>query len=172
MWHAGSAKGGSGRVNRRRLFTIASGLLLLLCVAAVALWSLMHRPDVAYFHGYGVQIMWRGREVAAPPYAIPLDEGKRFARLEWGRRWSLVTFPTTGKPARDAYIESLWVLFPRWFCVLSAILPLAVFYALRQWQSVPPNHCGICSYSLTGNTSGVCPECGTPVQQKGSAVAG
>ena len=27
----------------------------------------------------------------------------------------------------------------------------------------PPNHCRRCGYNLTGNTSGVCPECGTQV---------
>ncbi len=27
----------------------------------------------------------------------------------------------------------------------------------------PPGHCQTCGYNLTGNVSGVCPECGTPV---------
>ena len=31
--------------------------------------------------------------------------------------------------------------------------------------------CRHCSYDLTGNTSGVCPECGTPVAQKAEAHA-
>ena len=26
---------------------------------------------------------------------------------------------------------------------------------------IPPGHCKACRYDLTGNTSGVCPECGT-----------
>jgi hypothetical protein len=31
--------------------------------------------------------------------------------------------------------------------------------------------CGSCGYNLTGNTSGVCPECGTPVPQESEAKA-
>jgi len=29
-------------------------------------------------------------------------------------------------------------------------------------------HCSICDYDLTGNVSGVCPECGTPIPKKGA----
>ncbi len=29
-------------------------------------------------------------------------------------------------------------------------------------RRIPPGHCKKCTYNLTGNTSGVCPECGTP----------
>ncbi|HKQ47230.1 MAG TPA: hypothetical protein VJZ71_04070 [Phycisphaerae bacterium] len=30
-------------------------------------------------------------------------------------------------------------------------------------ESMPPGHCHSCGYNLTGNVSGRCPECGTPV---------
>ena len=30
-----------------------------------------------------------------------------------------------------------------------------------------PGHCPTCGYNLTGNTSGVCPECGSPMRMKG-----
>ena len=30
------------------------------------------------------------------------------------------------------------------------------------WQRPRSSHCPACGYNLTGNTSGVCPECGTP----------
>lgn len=29
----------------------------------------------------------------------------------------------------------------------------------------PPGHCQTCGYDLTGNLSGVCPECGTEVEK-------
>lgn len=32
--------------------------------------------------------------------------------------------------------------------------------------------CWTCGYDLTGNLSGVCPECGTPITQRASAVPG
>jgi uncharacterized paraquat-inducible protein A len=33
------------------------------------------------------------------------------------------------------------------------------------------NRCVFCGYSLTGNTSGICPECGSPVPQKAESKA-
>jgi len=32
----------------------------------------------------------------------------------------------------------------------------------------PPGHCTACGYDLTGNTSGVCPECGKTVPDQSS----
>lgn len=33
----------------------------------------------------------------------------------------------------------------------------------RRLKKVPPGHCCSCGYNLTGNVSGMCPECGSPV---------
>ena len=45
----------------------------------------------------------------------------------------------------------------------------AVWWAIadrmrRAEPRFPAGFCQLCSYDLTGNTSGICPECGTPVQ--------
>jgi len=59
-------------------------------------------------------------------------------------------------------VSGFWV--PLW-------MPLAVvggIAGLLFWQDrrrVPPGHCGKCGYNLSGNVSGVCPECGTVVEQ-------
>ncbi len=41
-------------------------------------------------------------------------------------------------------------------------------YARLAWKEVPDDgsQCASCAYDLTGNASGVCPECGTPVAQQ------
>jgi hypothetical protein len=46
------------------------------------------------------------------------------------------------------------------------ILGLLAFAIWRRWPHRMHTHpiCDICDYDLTGNTSGVCPECGTPVE--------
>ena len=38
-------------------------------------------------------------------------------------------------------------------------------FAILLWpkNEIPANHCLECGYNLEGNTSGVCPECGTKV---------
>ena len=47
-----------------------------------------------------------------------------------------------------------------------AITPFSVWWLMRRPEPVKPvkpGHCR-CGYDLTGNTSGVCPECGVEVQ--------
>jgi hypothetical protein len=39
------------------------------------------------------------------------------------------------------------------------VLCLAIVSAPRY----SPGHCQSCDYNLTGNVSGICPECGTPI---------
>jgi hypothetical protein len=50
-----------------------------------------------------------------------------------------------------------------------AAAPTAVLW-YRSWRDrhrIPVGHCRNCGYDLTGNVSGVCPECGTPVKGEG-----
>lgn len=46
-----------------------------------------------------------------------------------------------------------------------AILPTTWLWSTRH-KTAAPGVCHVCSYDLTGNTSGVCPECGTAVGKK------
>ena len=59
------------------------------------------------------------------------------------------------------FVVPYWIIL-----VLSAIIPLRAL--LRRRRSVEGG-CQNCSYDLTGNTSGVCPECGTAVAGKAEA---
>jgi len=59
-----------------------------------------------------------------------------------------------------------WVIVPAWFAVCLLATPLA--FALRSSAFSRPPRAGFCrcTYNLTGNTSGVCPECGMAVAGK------
>jgi predicted amidophosphoribosyltransferase len=46
------------------------------------------------------------------------------------------------------------------------LLTVILWFADR--RRIPPGHCQKCGYDLTGNVSGICPECGTPVEREGS----
>jgi predicted Zn-ribbon and HTH transcriptional regulator len=42
------------------------------------------------------------------------------------------------------------------------VIPTAILFR-RDRRRFPPSHCQRCGYDLTGNMSGVCPECGLAV---------
>ena len=64
---------------------------------------------------------------------------------KWGNTWDL-TIP-------------LWYFVVAWGCI-------ALTLRFLSRRIVPDGHCQSCSYSLVGNTSGVCPECGTVITSK------
>ena len=73
---------------------------------------------------------------------IPSDYGWMWPQRFRGRV-TLITVP-------------LWLPF-----VAVAIATAILFYRDRRKNA--PGFCGQCGYDLTGNTSGRCPECGTPI---------
>jgi len=72
-----------------------------------------------------------------------------------------------GAPGRILIHIPIWLIllivlpltFTTWFDVIARRYP---------WlnQRYPPGYCQTCGYNLTGNVSGVCPECGTRIVQE------
>jgi hypothetical protein len=71
-----------------------------------------------------------------------------------------------------AVVYARELAMPTW-----AVLGLAALFALPAFtvgarltaarsRRQSPGYCPSCDYDLTGNTSGVCPECGTPVPKE------
>lgn len=104
------------------------------------------------------------------------------------RVWPLVVLPLAlgawvaaaeAWKEHSAYIEHVQAGIPRTSFFLDVGIPLigvalplimaacaAVYLTLqaRLWrQSFIPGICPVCNYDLTGNVSGTCPECGTPI---------
>lgn len=63
-----------------------------------------------------------------------------------------------------AILQSIYIA-PIWsFALLTALLPaIRLICNIRQRRRARSGRCAQCAYDLTGNTSGVCPECGTPI---------
>jgi len=56
-----------------------------------------------------------------------------------------------------------WLLhISLWLPLVAIAIPTA-FLFYRDRRCIPPGHCRKCGYDLTGNVSGICPECGTVV---------
>ena len=60
--------------------------------------------------------------------------------------------------------SALWIPFWLPFVLLATPTALLWWHDLRR---IPPGHCQRCGYDLTGNVSGRCPECGTPIEREG-----
>jgi hypothetical protein len=80
-----------------------------------------------------------------------------FRRISLRGQWEL-TAGAIGKQQADVFIG----LLPLWDVLVILAIPIMAFWILDQ-RKLPPGHCR-CGYDLTGNISGICPECGTPVQ--------
>jgi len=78
-------------------------------------------------------------------------------------QWRGYTYPpgASGKLYRHVALR-----LPHWFlCVLLSFYPVIEYTrGYLRYRRMGVGLCENCRYNLTGNTSGVCPECGTPVE--------
>jgi hypothetical protein len=105
--------------------------------------------------------MFLGKNAGAPwsigHESVPGAWGHR-AVWCWGFEYSRLSFQ---KPLLTDRL--IWL--PDWLLVTTfAVLPIYwLVTTLIGWRRSRRKRCRACGYSLQGNTSGVCPECGTPV---------
>ena len=87
-----------------------------------------------------------------------------WSMMQWNvdvnvRPWVGCSFVMQGI-GRTSFVECPLILLTVFF----AILPVKVVVSAdRETRRRRRGECGRCGYDLTGNTSGVCPECGTSV---------
>jgi hypothetical protein len=175
---------------RRRLFTILSVFSLVLCVATVVVWvrSTFHSESfgwagwkdntAAEWQGWGVN--FDNGKLAAygfsgtyrfddPRHLGPSDPKmqphfvhSRYPPSSLGRsfRWETHRF-LNASPS----LQIRFVGVPLWFAAVVFALPLTwiVPILVRRRAKSRIGRCRICLYDLTGNVSGVCPECGSKV---------
>jgi hypothetical protein len=103
-------------------------------------------------------------------YETDIDGPYADAYLDWGVLHVLL-FSTAYENKQGAVMKQTQVAKIRielWapFVILAAYPTLAFFRGpLRRYRRRRKGLCVKCAYDLTGNVSGVCPECGTEVKQ-------
>lgn len=118
---------------RRTIFNLTAGISLGICLIAVGTWW--------YFN-------------AVYPFPAPIEVHVASVGLSIDAHGlQLHAFEPEGNFSFD-YI---------WLIGIFAVV--AWFFRAKAATPAPgkPGVCTACGYNLTGNTSGVCPECGTPV---------
>jgi hypothetical protein len=91
-----------------------------------------------------------------------------FGRPGWTIEDKVARMPLLPSSVREhfpPYGTICWIVIPLWI----PLVLLAGIIAYLWWRDrhrYRPGHCRTCGYDLTGNVSGVCPECGTPFNPK------
>ena len=116
--------------------------------------------DTLTFIGWGA---YRRLTVVHAEYlSEPAMEMKERFSLPGGHYQRAVTFSEElGMYSKSRTLIVYWTL-PLVFGALLGVYPAAAFYRgpLRYWRRRRKGLCLGCGYDLTGNESGVCPECG------------
>ena len=90
-------------------------------------------------------------------------KGPVFQKHEWYGP-DIFRVPRVFKDARRNLIQ---IDVPLSLVFLAVGAPTVILF-YRDRRRIPPGHCQKCGYNLTGNVSGICPECGT---KTGAAAA-
>ena len=168
-----------------RLFTLASVVSLLLCVATVVVWVGLRDFGLAVGNHYTTgEIDCHNGRVTFSLWKYSFDvQAMLLSPRHWirfrGDGWIIANVDTRGfdggvfAAVRDRYFEPTPVtimtryrlMCPSWFLAVTfSIMPA---YWLIRWRRLnQAGGCLSCGYNLTGNISGVCPECGMAVAGK------
>ena len=141
----------------RRRWRVVKWAGLVLSLLLICAWAISIRYDLTYNNVVAVQ-----SGDGAIYYA-----SVEFPKLHDDVSWSLHNDRRRhiSMPLPSLHLGSLTdVLVPYWVLILLTALPTA-FIWWRDRRRIPPHCCQGCGYDLTGNVSGVCPECGNKVGQ-------
>jgi len=163
----------------RRILSFASAISLLTCIVAASLWIFSTFCLTTFGHIGDQHSIYLRSEYGRPTLYFQIRDA------DDPRGWFLRFYPQTPALAHPAF-SGWWThggigygiggsrdghpiyafIFPYWPFVLAG-LPLPAFRFIRKrHRRTNPGHCPACNYNLTGNTSGVCPECGTAITSR------
>jgi hypothetical protein len=114
-------------------------------------------------------LYYRPVKMNSTTYQVSLFHGSLV--IKYSEPWSGGTRLYLPQAPRDQWtpffgrsnVGRTWVAaVPLWIPFVLVAVPTAVLW-WRDRRRIPPGHCRKCGYNLTGNLSGVCPECGEKV---------
>lgn len=163
-------------IGRLAALTIVSGLFYVLCDE----FYLPRRiREFGRFHQIDSWLVAKASalSVRTSSWLAAVVAGVLIARTRW-RHWILASvcfvlgcevlphmeFEITRRLAGGvSWPNPQWMLltFVEYWC-LDWLIVVVTILLMRRQAAIPPTHCQNCRYDLTGNESGICPECGTP----------
>lgn len=119
----------------------------LVSIRYVVFWNPGRQHQLVLIPGAAGACWWTSGSIPNGPYGMP---GWYVFDAPDGPRW---WFHYYADSRSHSFMVPLWIPF------LLVGIPMA-FLWWHDRRRVPPGHCQHCGYDLTGNASGVCPECG------------
>lgn len=170
-----------------RLFTLASALSLLLCIAMMALWA---RSDEGRDE---IQFQWRGAAyaLASERGRIGIDNQPQLRQFSQARQKAEqdvrdAQMAYHGESENDPYLAALVQASNRFFALTGHGPPTLIRHVIPYWAiivgawvlpaswawrwqrrrlRIAAHRCAECGYDLRAS-EGRCPECGSPIPQK------
>ena len=153
---------------------------LAICMVTLGVWVISAWRFMGY-RGNGYSFYFFNGRLGISKYVGDPDEIRKLAReclldgrgrLTWrfaGRSWRYLWYAelsriyTTGslEPSVGYKIVHHTIRLPMWLLAALVAIPTGLLW--HRVRRVLFDHCQQCGYNLTGNTSGICPECGTPI---------
>ena len=132
-------------------------------IGGLTIWNCL--PVAAAFGVLVLGLRWRQRSVkaAAITFSVVAALVPALVHLAWIFDWG-------GTATGSSTSGLVFLVVPVWsggFAVLAAVIAWSIVNLLIRfgWKAPPyrEGYCSKCGYDLTGNVSGICPECGTAV---------
>lgn len=151
------------RLGRKGRVLKWAGLFLSLLIGVA--WALSWRGRWSYFTDHG------GLDLADHYLYFTLQSPPQYLRHGTPREFAefkclcarLAPQKLASHYAGRPFIARGVVVMPLWICFVIAAGPTGCLWWRDRRRRIPPGHCQNCGYNLTGNVSGVCPECGEVV---------
>jgi hypothetical protein len=136
---------------------------ITLCAATLILWGASSFTGLSYSRSTptGTWSFWLCDGVvttARYEHSLPRLQGWRRFPPNEPRTYGLISPRWVGSKRSG----SRMLHAPLWLPLAAFAIPTIALILHGRLRRIPPGHCRKCAYDLTGNTSGVCPECGTP----------
>ena len=139
-------------MNRPRLFKFLRWASITICALAVTVSILNLRYSIRF---------WLGGEHRLDLQGMRLGFGKML------NHYPVQISVGAPQPAKWLpYYRSTFNVYWSWYAAVPYWIILVIAGALvaATHRRTEPGHCRKCDYNLTGNESGVCPECGTKIE--------
>ena len=162
---------------RNRILRLAKWVGAVVCALMLTAWlvsvpAFENKSLVFHFSWseHEIELLHGHIRLERSPFPLPIFRSSVRNGLSWSQEnyTSSIIYGFV-LPFHGEYPASSILIVPLWLPLLLVAIPTTILWYL-DFRRFPPGHCPSCNYNLTGNTSGICAECGTPLASQNKSV--